>query len=367
MLTKIKRIKRAVGDEARKFTRIPEGSQPQQGGLGKRNQFADKYVTEQIKSPELADAAKQAYTQQAVQSDELLAGSQQVAPTAVGTKTITGSQISTPAALTSTAGAGPTTLTTSTMTPTSGTAQTGTAQTGTVGTQSQVGTVTGTLSGTATGATANPTTSAVAAAQQGALSSGALAAVLSGTAATVAGQQANLPGNIQAAIANNPASVTKVIVSQPTAVQAQVAALPTDALVSTQITSLLAGIDTGTIPTWARGAVDNVEKNLAQRGLSKSTIGRDALVNAIIQSALPIAQSNATALQQRASQNLTNEQQAEVLTAQQNFQTQLVNAENDMKAQMATGQFAQELTKLNAMNEQQAIYSWCCSTINKLD
>ena len=39
---------------------------------------------------------------------------------------------------------------------------------------------------------------------------------------------------------------------------------------------------------------------------------------------LPIAQSNATALQQRASQNLTNEQQAAVLTAQQSFQTQLV-------------------------------------------
>ena len=64
------------------------------------------------------------------------------------------------------------------------------------------------------------------------------------------------------------------------------------------------------IPTWARGAVENVEKNLAARGLSKSSIGRDALVNAIIQNALPIAQSNATALQQRASQNLTNEQQA---------------------------------------------------------
>ena len=109
---------------------------------------------------------------------------------------------------------------------------------------------------------------------------------------------------------------------------------------------MLDGIDTGTIPTWARGAVENVEKNLAQRGLSKSTIGRDALVNAIIQSALPIAQSNATALQQRAAQNLTNEQQAEVLTSQQEFQTQLVNAENDMKAQMMTGQFAQELLNL---------------------
>ena len=60
--------------------------------------------------------------------------------------------------------------------------------------------------------------------------------------------------------------------------------------------------------------VENVEKNLAQRGLSKSTIGRDALVNAIIQSALPIAQSNATALQQRAAQQLNNQQQAQVLT-----------------------------------------------------
>ena len=128
-----------------------------------------------------------------------------------------------------------------------------------------------------------------------------------------------------AAVASNPAQLTATIQQQPTAVQAQVASLPADALVSTQITSLLAGIDSGSIPTWARGAVENVEKNLAQRGLSKSSIGRDALVNAIIQSALPIAQSNATALQQRASQNLTNEQQASVLSAQQSFQTQLVN------------------------------------------
>ena len=49
---------------------------------------------------------------------------------------------------------------------------------------------------------------------------------------------------------------------------------------------------------------------MAQRGLSASTVGRDALFNAIIQSALPMAQSNAQALQQRAQQNLSNEQQA---------------------------------------------------------
>ena len=58
MLKKIKRIRRAVGDEARKFEKIPTASQPQQQKMGTRNQFLDKYVTEQIKSPELADAAK---------------------------------------------------------------------------------------------------------------------------------------------------------------------------------------------------------------------------------------------------------------------------------------------------------------------
>ena len=99
MLTKVKRVKRkkyAVGDEARKFEKIPTASQPQQQKMGTRDQFVDKYVTGQIKTPELADAAKQSYTQQAVQSNELLAGTQQAATTPVGTTTITGQTIATP-------------------------------------------------------------------------------------------------------------------------------------------------------------------------------------------------------------------------------------------------------------------------------
>ena len=358
MLTKVKRVRRqkfAVGDEARKFTNIPTASQPQQQQIGTRQEFADKYVTSQVATPEIAAAAKQQYTQQAVQPTELLTGTTMAAPTDVGTTTITGQQITAPTAGVSVTAPQPTALTAAQMTAATGTAQQAQAQAGALSQAAQVGTVTGTLTGTATGATAGPTSSAIAQAQQGQLSSGALAQVIQGTSATVNAQTATLPPNIQAAVATNPAQVAATIMQQPPAVQAQVASLPTDALVSSQMTTLLDGIDTGQIPTWARGAVENVEKNLAARGLSKSTIAREALVNAIIQSTLPIAQSNATALQQRASQNLSNEQQAAVLTAQQNFQTQLVNAENDMKARMMTGQFAQEITKLNAMNEQQAI------------
>ena len=52
-------------------------------------------------------------------------------------------------------------------------------------------------------------------------------------------------------------------------------------------------------------AVAAVEGMLAQRGMSASTVGRDALFNAIIQSAMPLAQSNAQAIQQSVSQQNT--------------------------------------------------------------
>ena len=65
--------------------------------------------------------------------------------------------------------------------------------------------------------------------------------------------------------------------------------LPQEALVSTQMNKLLEGIEEGEIPLWARPAVASVEQMLAQRGMSASTVGRDSLVNALIQSAMPIA------------------------------------------------------------------------------
>ena len=111
MLTKIKRIRRkkyATGDEARKFENIPDASQPQQGGLGTRDQNIDRYVTEQIKSPELATSATQSYTQQGVQSNELLGGNVQAAPTDVAATTLLLAHLlAAPTALTSTAAAAP--------------------------------------------------------------------------------------------------------------------------------------------------------------------------------------------------------------------------------------------------------------------
>jgi hypothetical protein len=111
--------------------------------------------------------------------------------------------------------------------------------------------------------------------------------------------------------------------------------LPEEALVSNQIDSLLNGIEEGEIPTWARPAVASVESMLAQRGMSASTVGRDALLNAIIQSAMPIAQSNAQAIQASVGQQRTIEAQESEANAARGQQTALTTANNVFQMDMA--------------------------------
>ena len=140
--------------------------------------------------------------------------------------------------------------------------------------------------------------------------------------------------------------------------------LPKEALVSNQVDSLLSGIEEGQIPAWARPAVASVEQMLAQRGMTASTVGRDALINAIIQSALPIAQSNAQAIQSAVAQQRTIEAQAFEADAQRRQQTALFNAgnvfqmdmanlSNEQQARLSNSKFLQTVSLTEANNRQQ--------------
>ena len=166
---------------------------------------------------------------------------------------------------------------------------------------------------------------------------------------------AGVPAEVTAAIAEDPATVEAQIDSNenPT-VTAAVAALPTEALVSTQMENLLAGMEEGKTPAWARPALAAIEANLARRGMSASSVGRDAMFNAIIQSALPIAQSNAQALQTRAQQNLSNEQQANLAAAQNTMTVRMQNLANRQTAASQTAQMAQEIKVQQGSFSQQA-------------
>ena len=144
-----------------------------------------------------------------------------------------------------------------------------------------------------------------------------------------------------------------------------IAGLPEEALVSTQLNGLLEGIENGEIPPWAAPAVSAVEQMLATRGLSASSVGRDNLFNAIIQSALPIAQSNAQAIQQSVSQQRSIEAQVNEANAQRRQQTALTNASNvfqmdmaqfsaDQQTALSNSKFLQTVGLTEASNEQQS-------------
>ena len=166
-------------------------------------------------------------------------------------------------------------------------------------------------------------------------------------------EAAQINPNLARTIVEDPAKVTAQIDTEEPEVIAAVAALPQEALVSSQMEALLAGMETGQIPAWARPAYDAVNANLAQRGFSVSTVGRDALFNAIIQSAIPLAQSNAQALQARAAQNLSNEQQANLQQAQLSATQRLNNLANRQTAESQSAQFAQNLNVLQSQFNQE--------------
>ena len=142
--------------------------------------------------------------------------------------------------------------------------------------------------------------------------------------------------------------------------------LPQEALVSNQLDSLLSGIEEGEIPAWARPAVASVESMLAQRGMEASTVGRDALFNAIITSAMPMAQSNAQAIQASVGQQRAIEAQESEANAARIQQTALTNASNvfqlnmaqfssDQQIALSNSKFLQTVGITDATMDQQAI------------
>ena len=96
---------------------------------------------------------------------------------------------------------------------------------------------------------------------------------------------------------------------------------PTDqATVAGQLASLTANFDATNPPAWAAGAIRGVNAVMQQRGIGASSIAGQALVQAAMESALPIAQADARTVATFEAQNLSNRQQRAMLAAQQRAQ-----------------------------------------------
>jgi hypothetical protein len=89
------------------------------------------------------------------------------------------------------------------------------------------------------------------------------------------------------------------------------------ATVKGQLADLTENFDATNPPPWAAGAIRGVQAMMQQRGLGASSIAGQALVQAAMESALPIAQVDASTFAKFEAQNLSNRQQRAILAAEQ--------------------------------------------------
>ena len=104
-----------------------------------------------------------------------------------------------------------------------------------------------------------------------------------------------------------------------------------------QLNKLLTNFDAGNPPPWAAASMRGVTAQLAARGLGASSMAGQAIVQATLEAALPIAAADAKVFEQMGLQNLSNRQQTAMVLAEQrakflgqefdqNFQTRVLNA-----------------------------------------
>jgi hypothetical protein len=84
-----------------------------------------------------------------------------------------------------------------------------------------------------------------------------------------------------------------------------------------QLGKLLANFEANNPPVWAATSMRNATTVLAQRGLGASSLAGQAVIQATLEAALPIASADAAAYREMGLANLSNRQQMAVLTAQQ--------------------------------------------------
>ena len=126
-------------------------------------------------------------------------------------------------------------------------------------------------------------------------------------------------------------------VKKETSFEAATGEPSTNATVQGQLAGLMEDFEGTAPPAWAAGAMRAAAAQMAARGLSASSMAGMAIVQAAMESAVPIAQADAQTFARFEAMNLSNRQQAAVYAAEQRakflgleftqeFQTRVANA-----------------------------------------
>jgi hypothetical protein len=169
-------------------------------------------------------------------------------------------------------------------------------------------------------------------------------------------------------------------------IQAASATPSQKATVQGQLEGLMQQFEGGKTPPWAAGAMRQVSATMAARGLGASSLAGQALIQAAMESAIPIAQADAATLASFEAQNLSNRQQRAILAAEQRaafigqefdqaFQARVINASKisdianinftaEQQVQLENSRAANTMELTNLGNKQALVLSEAAALAN---
>ena len=149
-------------------------------------------------------------------------------------------------------------------------------------------------------------------------------------------------------------------------IQAAQATPSKQATVQGQLENLMAQFEGGERPAWAAASMRNAMATLAARGLGASSLAGQAVIQATMEAALPIAQMDAQTQASFEAQNLSNRQQRAMLAAQQRAEFLGLEFNQAFQARVANSSRIGDIANMNFTAEQQVALenSRAANTVN---
>lgn len=158
---------------------------------------------------------------------------------------------------------------------------------------------------------------------------------------------------LEAGEAVSGSAVDMAAVEEATQVQAAQADPSIKATVQGQLEGLMQQFEGGQTPPWAAGAMRAAQNQLIARGLGASSIAGQAVIQAAMESALPIAMADAQTFASFEAQNLSNRQQAAMFGAEQRAKFLGMQFDQEFQSRVLNAAKISDIANMNFTAEQQ--------------
>jgi len=148
-------------------------------------------------------------------------------------------------------------------------------------------------------------------------------------------------------------AVDMAAVKEATDIKAATADPSKKATVQGQLEGLMQDFEGGATPPWAAGAMRAATAAMAARGLGSSSMAGQAIIQAAMESAIPIAQQDASTVASFEAQNLSNRQQTALFAAQQRADFLKLDFTQDFQARVTNAAKVSDIANMNFTADQQ--------------